>query len=201
MTTDATTLMLLRHAAHDAVNRQLCGRAPGICLSEPGRQQARRLAERLAQEPLRAIHSSPLERARETAGIIAQRIGLLPVIDDDLTEIDFGDWAGRSFVELRDDPLWARWNMARGATRAPSGETMREVQRRAIAALGRICDVHPGGRVAVVSHGDVIKAALMHWLAMPLDAYARFEILPASISTVVLWPGGGKVQAMNEVTA
>lgn len=201
MNSDATTLILLRHATHDALNQRLCGRASGIGLSDPGRQQAHRLAERLASESLQVIHTSPVDRARETAEIIGERLGSAPVIEDDVTEIDFGEWVGRSFTDLRDDPLWARWNTARGATRAPAGETMLEVQRRMIIAMGRIRDAHPGGRVAVVSHGDVIKAALMHWLAMPLDAYQRFEISPASMTVVVLWRGGGKVLTMNEVTA
>jgi probable phosphoglycerate mutase len=201
MTTQATTILLLRHAAHDALNQVLCGRDTGICLSQHGRRQAQGLAERLAKESLRAIYSSPVERARETAGIIAGRLGLPVVIDDGLTEIDFGDWAGRSFAALRDDPLWARWNTERAVTRAPAGETMAEVQRRVVAAIGRIRDAHTDGRVALVSHGDVIKAALMSCLSMPLDAYARFEIAAGSMSSVVLWPGGSKVLTMNEVPA
>lgn len=86
----------------------------------------------------------------------------------------------------------------RGTARAPEGETMREVQCRATSALTALGMAHPGECIAVVSHGDVIKAALMHWLTMPLDAHARFEISPASISAVALWPGGGKVLSMNE---
>src|SRR5436305_11011237 len=90
------TFFLIRHGANDLLDRAIAGRLPGVHLNAHGRQQAERLAERLAQEPIRRIYSSPLERARETAQPLADRLGLEMRIAPELNEIDFGDWAGQA---------------------------------------------------------------------------------------------------------
>src|SRR3546814_6877824 len=95
-----TTIFLIRHAAHDLVGRAIVGRMPGVHLSRAGRQQAEKLAERLAQEPLAALYSSPLARARETAEPLARRLRLELQIAEDLDEIDYGEWTGRTLDEL-----------------------------------------------------------------------------------------------------
>ena len=192
---------LVRHAAHELVDRVLCGRMPGVRLGEEGRAQARRLADRLSRERVAAIHTSPLERARETAAPIAETFKLTPEMCEAINEIDVGEWAGRKFAMLEDDPRWAAWNSARGVTRAPGGETMLEVQARVIGHLERACRSHPDQAVVLVSHADVIKAALLYVLGMPLDSYRLFDISPASISTLVIGDWGAKVIAMNEVPA
>ncbi|TPG53371.1 histidine phosphatase family protein [Roseomonas nepalensis] len=194
----AATLFLLRHAAHARVGSTLCGRMPGVSLGEEGRRQARALAERLAPEAVDAVYASPIERARETAAPIAARLGLSTETEDGLAEIDFGDWTGRDFADLDGDPAWDRWNAARASARPPGGESMAEAQARALAGVERLRARHPDGRVAAVSHCDVIKAVLAAVLGVTLDGIHRFEILPASISALALWPGGGKVLSMNE---
>ena len=130
---------LVRHAAHELVDRVLCGRMPGVRLGEEGRAQARRLADRLSRERVAAIHTSPLERARETAAPIAETFKLTPEMCETINEIDVGEWAGREFAMLGDDPRWAAWNSARGVTRAPGGETMLDVQARVIGHLEGGC--------------------------------------------------------------
>ena len=194
----AATLFLLRHAAHARVGSTLCGRMAGVSLGEEGQQQARALAGRLAGEAIEAVYSSPLERARETAAPVAERLGLTPRVEEDLVEIDFGSWTGRDFASLEGDPQWDRWNTQRATARPPEGESMAEAQARALGAVARLRAFHPEGRVAVVSHCDVIKAVLAAFLGITLDGIGRFEILPASISALALWPGGGKVLSMNE---
>lgn len=196
-----TTVFLVRHAAHDRVDRILCGRMPGVSLSQAGRKQAARLADRLAREPIATIHTSPLDRARETAAPLAVRLGLPAEVVEDLLEIDLGAWSGRSFDELETDPLWAAWNKARAMTRAPGGETMLEAQWRVVRHIERLRARYPERGVVLVSHGDVIKAALAYHLGLPLDAYGRFEISPASISTLVVGDWGAKVLSLNEVAA
>src|SRR5687768_15866817 len=89
-----TTLFLVRHAAHDFLGRILTGRMPGIRLGVEGRRQSELLAERLAREKISAVYTSPLERARETAGPIAARLGVEPETVDDLTDVDYGEWSG-----------------------------------------------------------------------------------------------------------
>jgi probable phosphoglycerate mutase len=192
---------LVRHAAHELVDRVLCGRMAGVSLGEEGRAQARRVAQRLARERIAAIHTGPLERARETAAPIAEQLGLTPEIHEAISEIDVGEWAGRDFASLQGDPHWASWNSARSVTRPPGGETMPEVQARVVGHLERVRGSHPDQAVVLVSHGDVIKAALLYCLNMPIDGYRLFDISPASISTLVIGDWGAKVLSVNEVPA
>ena len=190
---------LVRHAAHELVDRVLCGRMPGVSLGEEGRSQARRVAERLARERIAAVHTSSLERARETAAPIAERLRLAPEVHEALNEIALGEWAGRSFEDLSQDPRWQSWNSARAVSRPPGGESMLEVQARAVGHLERARAAHPDQAVVLVSHADVIKAALLYFLGMPIDGYRLFDISPASISTLVIGDWGAKVLSMNEV--
>ena len=198
----ATTVYLVRHATHDRVSRILCGRMPGVSLGAEGRRQAECLAERLAQrEGIAAVRTSPLERARETAAIIAKRLGLEPQICEALNEIDFGAWSGLSFKALDGDPRWQEWNTARDTAEPPGGESMGAAQARVVARIERLRAEHPERGVVLVSHCDVIKAALARYLGLSLDNYARFEISPASVSVLALWPGGATVVGINEVVA
>lgn len=200
----ATTVYLVRHAAHDRVDRVLCGRMPGVGLGDAGLAQAEALARRFGDghgKGVDAVWTSPVQRARETAAPIADRLGLLAWDSDALCEIDFGDWTGETFDALDGDPRWRRWNEARGDGRPPGGESMAEVQARALGDIERAREEHPDGRVLLVSHGDVIKAVLAGVLGLPLDAHARFEVSPASISALAVWDGGGKVLSMNESVA
>jgi len=196
-----TTFFLVRHAAHDRVGTVLCGRMPGVHLGSPGKAQAQALAERLAGENVASILTSPLERAVETAGPIAARLGKPVERLDDIVEIDFGAWSGKSFDSLADDPQWSAWNNSRSTSRPPEGETMLEAQARIVHAMERLRRSHVGRAVVLVSHGDVIKAALLYYLGMPIDSYARLEVSPASISTLVVGDWGSKVLHMNEVIA
>jgi probable phosphoglycerate mutase len=194
----ATTIFLVRHAAHDRVDRILCGRMPGVTLGEVGRRQAGDVARRLSTENLAAVYTSPLERARETAEPIAEASGLAAVGMSGLNEIDIGEWTGRSFAELAPDPHWQAWNAERAKGRAPGGEAMSGVQDRVYDELEGLRRSHPGGRVAAVSHADVIKAGICRVLGLSLDRYHAFEIEPASVSTIVRWEGGGTVVSLNE---
>lgn len=187
---------------HPLVGRVLCGRMPGVRLDEAGRQQALRLAARLARGPAAALYTSPLERARETASAIAEACRLPCSPCEALNELDFGDWTGAAFGSLEGDPAWSRWNQARAESCPPGGESMRQAQARVLVGIRRFHSRHPDGTVIAVSHADIIKAALMWCLGLSLDAHQRFDIDPASISGMVLWDGGGKVLWMNErVTA
>mgnify|MGYP002622637437 CR=1 FL=1 len=197
----ATTVFLIRHAAHGLVGNVLCGRMPAVHLDDSGRCQAALLARHLACEKLAAIYSSPLPRARETAAPIAERSGLDVRTCDALNEIDFGGWTGRSFASLEDDPHWRRWNAERDAERPPAGESMQEAQHRAVRCVERMAEAHPEAAIAAVSHADVIKAVVAAVLGLPLGAHARFEIAPASLTTLLLWPGGARLLRMNEVVA
>jgi broad specificity phosphatase PhoE len=196
-----TTVFLVRHAAHDRVDRILAGRMAGVVLGEAGRRQAERLARRLAREEGRiaAVQTGPLERARETAAPIAARLGLVAEVAEAIDEIDFGEWTGLGFDCLAEDPRWHRWNAVRGAARPPGGESMAAAQARALRHIEHLRATHPDAAVVLVTHCDVIRAALAGLLGLSLDAWARFEISPASVSSLAVWAGGGKVLSMNEV--
>ncbi|MFT8244344.1 histidine phosphatase family protein [Roseomonas sp. BN140053] len=199
----ATTLFLVRHAAHDRVHDTLTGRTPGVSLGAAGRAQAEWLAERLGREAVEAVLCSPLERAHETAAPIAARLGLEAVVDPGLLEIDFGAWTGMRFDALATDAGWRHWNAARGSARPPAGrtpgESMAEAQRRALDAVERARAAHAEAGVVLVSHADVIRAVLLAVLGMPLDAFHRIEVSPASVSVVSAWEGGARLLGLNEI--
>lgn len=194
----ATTFLLVRHADHELLGKVLAGRMAGVSLSAAGRQQAEKLARHFGQSGIAMVQSSPRQRALETARPIAAAAGLPCETAAALDEIDFGTWTGKRFDELTADARWKAWNEARGASRAPDGENMREVQGRIMAHLERLSAAHAGDQLVLVSHGDVIKAAIFHVVGAPLDAINRLEVAPASVSTIVLGSWGGKVVAVNE---
>jgi probable phosphomutase (TIGR03848 family) len=193
-----TTFHLLRHGEHAVQGRICAGRMPGVILSERGRVEAERATDRLARAGIAAIYASPLERAQETAEIVSRRLSLPVTVLDDLSELDFGEWTGLTFDEVRKDPRWPEWASHRSLSCIPGGETMRAVQRRVVEALMEMRAAHPDESVVVVSHGDVIRAALVFALGMPLDFYARIEVATASLSTMRIDANGIRVIAVNE---
>lgn len=197
-----TTIFLVRHAAHTDLGLRLTGRKEGVSLSEAGRDQARSLGERLKREKLAAIWSSPRERAQETAAEIASASRLPLATDEALDEIDFGGWTGSSFEDLGGQPLWAEWNERRGSARPPGGEAMAEAVTRASAVIERAFAEHPGRAVALVSHADIIRGLVAHQLGLSLDNLLRFDVDPASVSTIVAGDWGRRLISLNEkVTA
>jgi probable phosphoglycerate mutase len=196
-----TTFFLTRHAAHRLVNAVLVGRTAGTHLDDSGRQQARRIAEHLAAQRITAVQSSPQPRARETARPIARRAGVPVEIAAAVDEIDVGDWTGRTFAALREDPLWQLWNSSRGSVRPPRGETMRELQARVIRHLYDVASAQPDGRIVMVSHAEVIRAAILHFREIVLDEFWRIQVGAASISTLVITQGGAELTGVNETVA
>jgi probable phosphoglycerate mutase len=193
-----TTVFLVRHGAHDQLGKTLSGRMDGVSLSELGRREAEALATRLRGEGLETVYASPLQRTRDTAAPIAAAAGAPLRFDDDLLEVDFGPWSGRTFDELRSDPAWAVWQRDRGVARPPGGETMVEVQARLRRWLDCACARHPEGRIAAVTHAEVIKALVAYTLGFSLDQHGRLEVSPASLTTIVAGDWGMKVMAVNE---
>lgn len=195
-----TTFLLLRHAAHDNLGGFLAGRIPGILLGPAGRAQAERLAERLRRETIAGLYCSPRERTRQTAEVIAAAAGLkAPRLLDALDEIDFGAWSGRTFKELDEDPAWYAWNAQRSRARTAGGESFADVQRRVVVAMEALEAHHPAATIGLVSHADVIKAAVMAHLGMAIDDWWRIEVNPASITRIVMDGRGTRLIGLNEV--
>jgi probable phosphoglycerate mutase len=192
---------LVRHARHDLVDSVLVGRADGVPLAASGQAQAERLSTYFVALGIGLVQSSPRARATQTARPIAERAQVPCETVAALDEVDVGGWTGRSFRELADDPAWHRWNAERANARAPGGESMLDVQARLIRHLHEACANHPEGRLVLVSHGDVIKTALLYYLGVGLDGYDRIEVAPAAISAVAVGDWGGKVVSINERVA
>lgn len=193
-----TVFHLLRHGEHVLRGRVLAGRTPGVGLSARGRAEIAAVADRLAGEKIEALYSSPLQRTRETAEILSQRLDLPVQYREDVLELDFGEWTGLTFDAVRADERWRLWSTCRSIATVPGGESMRQVQERAVRALCEMRLAHPDDRVLIVSHGDVIRAALLFALGMPLDFFSRLEIGLASLSTIQIDDFGIRVVAVNE---
>jgi probable phosphomutase (TIGR03848 family) len=196
-----TTILLIRHGLTDAVDRALSGTAAGVHLTGEGRRQVAALAARLYGVRLDAIVTSPLERARETASAIAEGRNVRVSVVEALQEYDVGEWTGRALASLAPDEQFRRFNEVRSVTPAPRGELMLAVQARAVAALLALQQDAPDGTIAVVSHGDVIRAALMHFLGIPIDFVHRLEISPARVSVVRLDGWAPRVLQVNGESA
>jgi broad specificity phosphatase PhoE len=149
---------------------------------------------------MQAIYTSPLERALETAEILGKPHGLSPVIREDLGELRFGEWEGKTFEELSHDPRWASFNTTRSLVRAPGGELMIEAQTRMIREIESLRDRHQKETVAVVSHLDPLRSFLAHCLGMPLDLLLRFEINPCSVSIVRYFDDEPRVLCINQMS-
>jgi len=189
---------LVRHAVHALVDAVLVGRLPGVGLSPLGQDQARKLGQRFANEGITAVQSSPRERARQTAEAIAEAARVPVKIVPHLDEIDAGAWTGRSFEALRSDPSWLTWNSDRDTARPPNGESMYELQQRIVTYLQKLSFSRPHARCVLVTHAEVIRAALLHLLGRPLKSFATLEIAPASVSAVQFDNGRTRLISVNE---
>lgn len=197
-----TTFLLVRHAAHDNVGGFLAGREVDVPLGEAGRAQAKRLAKRMSREPVRRLYSSPRVRTRETAAAIASAIKLPEEVAADLDEIDFGEsWCGRTFDDLNREAAWRRWNAERATARTPAGESLADVQQRVVNLIEAVRNAAAGSAIVLVSHADVIKLAVAYFMGLPLAGIDRFDIAPASISTLVVGDWGAKLIGLNERVA
>ena len=194
-----TTFLLIRHALCDPVGRSIAGRTPGVHLNDAGRRQATALARRLGGLSIAAIRSSPLERAMETAQPLAGALGLPVDQDTGLTEVDFGEWTGRTLPELDSLPEWRDFNQRRSSAKIPGGETMADVVSRSLATLEMIRGSPElrGRLVALVSHGDVLRSLVAHCIGMDLDAIHRIEIAPASVSILLSEDGKWRLLLLN----
>ena len=196
-----TTIFLVRHGVTPHTGHKLSGWMPGIHLSDEGRAEAEAAAEQLASVDFKAIYSSPIDRCRETAEIVAAPHKLRVVQDDALGEVEYGNWTNRSLKSLMRTKLWTTVQRWPSAMRFPDGESLRDVQVRAVDYLEEIRAEHPKHKVCCVSHGDVIKLLLAHYLGVHIDLYQRIVVGPASISVISLTEYGPHILTMNQMPA
>ena len=194
----STLLLLVRHGQTPTTGKLLPGRAAGLHLADAGREQAQRVATRLAELPrIDAVYASPLERTRETAAPIGRALGQRVKTHRGLLECDFGDWTGAQLSDLMKKPEWATVQRAPSTFRFPNGESFTEMQTRMVSALDDIRSRHPGGVVVCVSHADPIKAAVAHAMGTHLDLFQRIVIGTCSVSAVAYSGSGPVVLTVN----
>ncbi|MBI1282650.1 MAG: MSMEG_4193 family putative phosphomutase [Anaerolineaceae bacterium] len=196
-----TQILLIRHAVNDFVKTgKLAGWTPGVHLNEEGQAQAQALGKRLADTPIDYLYASPLERTMETAEAIRQYHTNLTIQQTtELGEVRYGDWEGMEINKLTGRKMWQVVQQYPSRAEFPNGETMRGVQTRAVNAVEALVTAHPRETVAVVTHADIIKMVLAHFLGMHLDEFQRIVITPASISMLSLGFGRPYVGTMNDM--
>ncbi len=178
------TVFLLRHG-ETAWNK--LGRVMGrtqVPLGADGVQQIQKIAPLVATLEPDAIYTSPLRRAVQTAKVVAAETKLPICKSEGLNEIAYGEWAGRYFEDLIDDELYRRFIKSPAKTILPGGETISDVQRRGLEVIEEAAQKIPGGRFLFVSHGDVIRAILCHYMKLPLNEYRRLRVDNGSLSAL-----------------
>lgn len=192
------TVLLIRHAVHADYGVRLSGRSDAP-LSAEGLGQAERLGARLAERGVTSVQASPRRRAQETATAIARHARTGLETRDALDEIDFAGWSGKAFAALEADPGWRAWNMLRGTTRPPGGESQGEAAARAVAHIDAQAALSDGETLAMVTHCDVIRGVVCHYLGLPFDNLLRFDIDAASVSTLAVGTWGARVTGLNDL--
>lgn len=194
-------LLLIRHGENDFVKTgKMAGRISGVHLNERGQKQAQALGEALKDVPLKAIYSSPLERALETADPIAKARNLKIIQEPDLMDTDVGKWQGKSLKVLRLMKLWKTVQIAPSRFRFPEGESFPEAQTRYVNVLEQIVRTHnkPKAIIAVVFHADPIKLAVSHFLGLPLDHFQRLSCDTGSITALFVHEAGANLIKLNQ---
>jgi probable phosphoglycerate mutase len=195
-------VLLVRHGTTPTTGKVLPGRARGLHLSDRGREQAARAAERIGElGNVQAVYASPLERARETAAPIGRAVHKPVRIERGLLECDFGQWTGASLKRLMKKPEWSTVQRTPSVFRFPDGESFLEMQTRIVDAVDTIRRRHRGKTVVCVSHADPIKAYVAYAMGTPLDLFQRIVISTCSVTAVLVGDGAPIVLTVNSTGA
>jgi probable phosphomutase (TIGR03848 family) len=194
-----STIFLIRHGLTDQTGTYLYGRTPGVSLDHRGLGQAQELARRFSPVKLTAIYSSPLERCTQTVEPLAKAQRLPVVTDEDLIEMHAGSWTGKRLSRLRTTKAWHEVQTSPSTFRFPDGgESFAEAQARIVRAISRIAKRHRRGRVAVATHGDIVRILMAHSYGAPLDAFQRIVIDTGSVSVIAAASEVLRVLLMND---
>ena len=168
-------------------------------LSPEGHQQAHKLADYLRATSMDAIYASPMKRAQQTLAPLTEHHRCAPTIMNGLREVDFGDWTGLSWQQVREqfqvEPF--EWLDKLEQAAIPNAESIEHFQDRVEPCLQRILNNHRGQNVAVVCHGGVIRMLLAILLELPLPKTAAFDIEYASLTEVHLHAHKTEIQRLN----
>lgn len=185
-------ILLVRHGQNEWVKKKrLAGWIPNVHLNDEGKEQAKQVAERLSHLPIRALYSSPVTRCMETARIIGRSLNLQVKELEAVGEVRYGEWEGEEIEKLSKEKAWHAVQHFPSRFRFPEGEALRHVQARAVDALEELSADHDKNEmIVVVSHADLIKLTLAHYLGVHIDLFQRIVISPASVSVLVLAENG-----------
>ncbi len=190
-------LFLIRHGETDYTGKRLVGRWPGVHLVARGEEQAGWVAQSLNDQPIRAIYSSPLERAKETAQPLAamRKMKIIPI--DGLKEVDFGEWTGKSLRWLRKLPEWKDLH-ENPKFRFPGGESLPEVRKRVASTLEELASRHgKKDRVVIFTHGDVVRFAVEYFLSLSPGGFHRLMVNTASLTVIRIQDGKIMLHGFN----
>jgi broad specificity phosphatase PhoE len=190
--------ILMRHG-ETAWNRQgrVMGRHP-IELTDHGRAQAAATARFAATIKPDLIVTSPLVRARQTAEIVSEGLGGIEIVEEPgIAEVLYGRWEGMHYHELIEDPYYTTYRKSPIEHPTPGGETIPEVQARGVEAVMRTMEVHSGKRVLFVSHGDIVRTVLCHFLGLELKHFHRIRVDNAALSAIQIAGDFAEVKFLN----
>lgn len=187
-----TMILLVRHGQNEWVEKKrLAGWIPNVHLNEEGKEQAKQVAERLSHLPIKALYSSPVTRCMETARSIGRALNLQVQELEAVGEVRYGEWEGEEIEKLSKEKAWHAVQHFPSRFRFPEGEALRHVQARAVDALEGLSARHGKNEmIVVVSHADLIKLTLAHYLGVHIDLFQRIVISPASVSALALADNG-----------
>lgn len=191
--------LLIRHGETDYNKKmRFPGRIPGVHLNKKGRLQAQIVADKLSKAPIKAIYSSPLERALETAEPLAGFLKLTVIPNPGLLETDCGEWQGQSIKRLRRQKIWRSVQQHPSLFHFPGGETLVESQYRMVQVLESLRHVYTDQELVVcISHADPIKQVVAFYLGLPLDNFQRLSIDTASITALQVTEQGSRLFMLN----
>jgi probable phosphomutase (TIGR03848 family) len=191
--------LLIRHGETDYNKKMhIAGRLPNVHLTKKGRQQAQSLADKLANAPIKAIYSSPLERTLETAEPLAKALKMEVIPMPGLLETDCGEWQGQSIKKLRRQKIWQSVQLHPTLFHFPGGESIADCQHRMVQVLESLrLKYSPQDMLVCFSHSDPIKQVVAYYLGLPLDNFQRLCIDTASITALQITEGGSRLIMLN----
>jgi len=187
-------IFLLRHA-HSTANARgiLAGRMEGISLSPKGKKQQQELLERLVESEFQQVISSPMQRCLETINGFKDS----PEVVSEFQEVDYGDWTGKKMSSLARNKAWREIHKHPASVRFPNGETLPEVQTRALLGLDKYIS-NKAKNVLVSTHADVVKVILLHALGSHLNNIDKISVDNASFSIIEINGNDYRVLTVND---